>query len=84
MAITPVNAQGNGLAQTAQQVSPFDHSRCHSYHCELAPCQNSLCYNGGYCDDDGKGKDGCVCVNGWLGANCRGSKSTWNEPVKYN
>ena len=40
----------------------------------LAPCHHIHCYNGGYCDDDGKGKDGCVCVNGWQGADCRASK----------
>lgn len=40
----------------------------------LAPCKNSLCYNGGYCDDDGKGVDGCVCINGWLGDDCRARK----------
>jgi len=38
-----------------------------------APCHHALCYNGGNCDDHRKGNDGCICVNGWQGADCRAS-----------
>ena len=88
-AICEKDDQGNYTCQCAGQWAGED---CSASKCSslpmivfqlmiimIAPCQQGLCYNGGYCDDDGKGKDGCVCINGWLGADCRASKKQSRE-----
>lgn len=74
--IISVSVLDNGQVLIVRQVrSPLFLTLFQLIKIVLAPCLQGLCYNGGYCDDDGKGKDGCVCVHGWLGADCRASKN---------
>jgi hypothetical protein len=85
MEIIHVNVPDNGPVLIVQQVMLFllRSTNTKSSLINIAPCQNALCYNGGYCDDDGKGKDGCVCVNNWLGADCRASKNRQFSLFRY-